>query len=111
MKRKPPLERYEDAYIRKLYRTAGCVVVSFSQPRRTKQTPGIPDLRIYDTKTGTAWWHEVKRQQGPGWTYVQTKQSDAQRLFQARAEACGEEYLIGARDVAYRKLRDLGRIL
>ena len=111
MKTRPPLEKHEDAFIRKMYRAAGCVVISFSHPGKTMQTPGIPDLKVYEPYAGTTWWHEIKRQQGDGFLRVSSKQSVDQQWFQSLAEDYGEEYIIGARDVAERKLRELGRIL
>lgn len=108
---KPPLESREDSYIRKLYRTCGCTVISFSQPRRTKQTPGIPDLLVFEPKSGAWWWHEVKRQTGPRFVRVKSGQSPMQVIFQNLVESFGQTYLIGARDVAEEKLRALNLIV
>ncbi len=110
-KTRPPLEKHEDAFIRRMYRASGCVVISFSHPGKTMQTPGIPDLKVYDPKSRTSWWMEVKRQQGPGFLKVQSVQSIEQAWFQKLAEEHGEEYLIGARDVAEQKLRVMKRIV
>lgn len=107
-KRKAPTEKAEESFIRQMYELAGCRVVSFSQPRASKQTEGIPDLRVYATRLGVAWWHEVKRQSGGEYYARAHAQTPAQRAFQELAESCGEEYLLGARDVAERKLRALG---
>ena len=94
-----PLEKgiVEDCKL--LYRVCGVRVISFVQTRKTMQTPGIPDLKLYHEKSGLTWWHEVKRPKG--------KQSRAQKEFQELAEACGEEYLIGGYDAAIDKLREL----
>lgn len=110
-KRKPPLEKYEDIFIRKLYRTAGCSVITFSQAQKAQQTPGIPDMRVYDPRSGTAWWHEIKRQSGPEWLKTNHGQTEHQVIFQRLVESFGEEYLIGARDVAEAKLREIGRLI
>ena len=112
MRRKldPPLERHEEAACIDAYQLAGCVVVSFAQPRHTMQSGGIPDLRVYDERTGTAWWHEVKRRQGPEYRKVRSEQRPGQRAFQELAESCGEEYVLGPLSAALDKLRRLGRI-
>ena len=107
----PPLEKREDTFIRKLYRAAGLTVVTYSQSRNTMQTPGIPDLQAFDHKSGTWFYHEVKRQRGPGFLKVNSKQSLEQMAFQAMCHEFGIEYICGARDVAEQKLRELGRIV
>lgn len=104
----PPLEKHEEAAIIDLYQTCGCVVVSFAQPRHTMQSAGIPDLRIYCERQGWAVWFEVKRKQGPEYKKVNSKQSDAQKAFQALAESVGERYLIGSLEVAVEHLREVG---
>jgi hypothetical protein len=95
-----PLEKeiVEDCVL--LYRTAGCEVMRIGQaPRRTKQTPGIPDLKVYCRSLGLTWWHEVKRPKG--------RQSKVQREIQELAESCGEVYLLGGYEVAIDRLREL----
>jgi len=84
----------------KAYKSVGCTVVNFSQSRRTHQTPGIPDLKVYHCKTGKTWWHEVKRPGG--------RQSVHQRAFQAMCEACGEAYYLGELDAAKEALIEQG---
>ena len=84
----------------KLYRKVGCEVVIFSQPRKTMQTPGIPDLRVYLVRKGLAWWHETKTPKG--------KQRLAQGDFQDRAEQCGETYVMGGLEAAIAQLRKVG---
>lgn len=84
--------------VKRLYRTLGYTVVSFQQPRRTMQTPGIPDLKIYGK--GWTWWFEVKAEGG--------KQSDHQRAFQIMAEASGERYFIGGVEEAIQALESQG---
>lgn len=107
-KRKPPLENYEDSYCRKTYRTLGCSVVSFSQPRKTKQTPGIADLLVFEPRSGTFWWHEVKRQQGDEWLKVDSKQRPDQVIFQQLVEAFGMTYILGSREAMFDQLRKVG---
>ena len=75
--------------VKRIARTLGCKVVSFQQPRRTMQTPGIPDLKIYYLPSGQTFWFEVKSDKKGA------KQSDAQKGFQQMAEDCGEHYFIG----------------
>jgi len=84
-------ELSEESWRQKLkhdYELIGCTVVNFSQSRASRQTPGIPDLKVY--KGEHTWWHEVKR---PGQT-----QSPAQKQFQEMAEAAGELYVCGDYD-------------
>ena len=108
--RNPPLEEPERLYIKALYEAAGCTVINFSQAQRAQQTKGIPDLLIYDERSGTSWWHEVKRQQGPEFYALKHGQTPDQKWFQDLVEGFGQEYLLGARDVAEAKLRELGRL-
>ena len=82
-----PTEKEIQAQGVALYRRAGCTVVHLSQPRRTMQTPGIPDTKVYAPQCSQAWWHEWKGPRG--------KQSEAQRAFQVRAVRCGERYILG----------------
>lgn len=72
---------------RKLMRAFGFEVVSFSQPRKSKQTPGIPDTKYYHRERHLTLWHEDKAEWG--------RQSPAQKKFQEMAEACGEIYVLG----------------
>jgi len=98
----PSLERETEvqADVVRAYERAGCRVVSFSQGRRTRQTPGIPDLRIYCARIRAAWWHEVKAGDG--------QQRPAQRVFQQMAESCGEVYVLGGLDAAIVQLQRVG---
>lgn len=107
----PPLEKEEEACVIDAYQMAGCKVVSFAQPRATMQSAGIPDLKVFDPRTGTTWYHETKRRQGPEYKRVKSVQSPAQRAYQELCESCGEEYIIGPLDAALSKLRALGRIV
>ncbi len=75
----------------KLMAAHGFEAIRFSQPRATKQTPGIPDRRYYrparaETPAFSLWW-EAKAADGV--------QSPAQRHFQELVESCGETYLLG----------------
>lgn len=59
------LEKAIQADVIKLYRRFGCVIYSLSQPRATKQTPGLGDLfgftpMIYIQPSRLAFWHETK---------------------------------------------------
>lgn len=53
-----------EGQVKKLYLAAGCEVLSFSQGRRTRQTPGIPDFYIFHPGIHAAWWHEAKADGG-----------------------------------------------
>lgn len=98
------LEREIDvqADVVRAYEAVGCRVVSFSQGRRTRQTVGIPDLKIYCARLRLTWWMEVKAGDG--------KQRSAQRAFQAMVETCGETYVLGGLDAALVQLRRLGLV-
>ena len=98
------LEKAEQWEVVKLYEAVGCKVISFSQPRATMQTEGIPDLRVYCERKGLSWWQECKRPIGG-------RQSDAQLDFQIMAERCGEIYILGGFREAYAHLQQIGVIL
>jgi hypothetical protein len=106
----PPLEEAERLKCKEIYELAGCTVVNFSQRQRSMQTRGIADLAIFDDRTGTWWWHEVKRLQGPEYRKTSHPQTADQVWFQALVERFGQEYVLGARDAALGKLRRMGRI-
>jgi hypothetical protein len=107
-----------------LMRALGFEVVCFSQKKRAKVTPGIPDRRYYRrprkiellyplTTAGTQltslffpittipaitlWW-EAKSETG--------EQRPDQRAFQEMVEACGEVYLLGKLEVLKQWLVD-----
>ena len=69
------------------YRAHGCIVYSLSQPRATKQTPGIGDLYVFDLSTGRAWWHETKTPTG--------KQRPDQAHFEEYCKRCLVGYVLG----------------
>ena len=99
-----PLEKSEQSEVMKLYRAYGCNVYNLSQPRATKQTPGIPDLWVVRRAgefLGTAWWHETKRP-------VSGKPSSAQVEFREECEASGIVYRMGGLAVARQRLVDIG---
>lgn len=113
MKKTPPTEKAEQRAIVRLYEAIGCHVYSFSQPRKTMQTPGIPDLYVIHPGAGQAWWHEVKRQVGPDWALPPSAsaQRPEQREFQERVEACGDIYILGSRTDAKNWLEAIGILL
>ena len=84
------------------YKTFGCRVIHFSQPRRTMQTRGIPDLLLLHAKSGTWWWHEVKAPKG--------RQSECQVAFQRDVEACGHHYFLGGMEAALEALRTVAGV-
>jgi hypothetical protein len=97
------LEKEEELRIDRLYKALCLKVVRFSQPRRTMQTEGIPDRKVYVERKGLTYWHEVKRPVGG-------KQSEAQKKFQEMAERCGETYVLGGYNAAYDHLVAIGVI-
>jgi hypothetical protein len=84
-------EDEHQAESRKLMQALGFRVINFSQKRRAKVTPGIPDTKYYHVGRGLTLWHEDKAEWG--------RQSPAQRDFQEMAEACGEIYVLGKHQV------------
>lgn len=99
------LEKQIQADVVKLYRAHGCVVFSLSQPRATKQTPGIGDLFVFwanghEDCVGRAWWHETKTPSG-------TARPD-QREFRRLCDQCDVAYVMGGRVAAESKLREIG---
>lgn len=65
----------------------GFRVIRFSQPRESKQTPGIPDRKYYHVERRLTLWWEAKSATG--------EQRPAQKDFQEVCEACGETYVLG----------------
>jgi len=98
------LEAEEQRRVWRLCGQLGVEVVSFSQPRATMQTIGIPDLKLYIPRKGATAWLECKRPVGG-------VQSDAQQHFQAMAEECGETYLLGGYEEVMGWLRTVGVIV
>ena len=87
----------------KFYRDLGCeVVVLGGQPRKTYQTPGVPDLKIYCVRKRKTWWLEVKTKTG--------QQTKSQADFQLMAETCDEVCLVGGLEVVQAHLMGLGII-
>lgn len=84
-------EDEHQAESRKLMQALGFRVINFSQKRRAKVTPGIPDTKYYHVGRALTLWHEDKAEWG--------RQSPAQRDFQAMCEACGEIYVLGKHQV------------
>jgi len=98
------LERDIQRDVVELYEGLGCTVIRFSQGKRlgsgTRQTPGIPDLRIYCPRLHRGWWHETKTPTG--------RQSAAQIVFQALVEGCDESYVLGGTEAAIDYTRTIG---
>jgi hypothetical protein len=100
----PELEKAREKQVEqacdKLALAMGCEIMRYSQPRATKQTPGIPDRRYRHRSRGFVFWFECKATDG--------KQSPAQREFQLGEEACGQVYVLGGRPELARHLASLG---
>ena len=107
-KQRPPLEEAERLHIKAMYEAHGCKVVNYSQAQRAQQTKGIPDLQVFHDESGEWWYHEVKRQKGPMWYAVGSKQSEEQVWFEQLCERFGIRYVCGAREVAEAELRRVG---
>jgi hypothetical protein len=58
------LEKQTQADVVRLFRAFGGVVYSLSQPRATKQAPGLPDLYVFFPRRRVALWWETKRPTG-----------------------------------------------
>lgn len=79
----------------RLLRLSGCEVFRLVQPRRTMQTPGIPDAWIFGPGKLYAWF-ECKKPGG--------RVRPEQRKFRAQCEARGIEHVLGG-------LREIERLL
>jgi hypothetical protein len=83
-----------------LFRAAGGTVYKLSQPRRTMQSEGLPDLYVLFPRRGLGFWFEVKR---PG-----AELRPAQQQFRELALRSGERHFWGALAAARAALQDLG---
>lgn len=81
------LEKEIELACDKLVRALGGIVVKFSHPGKTKQTPGIADRLYGFPRHRAALWFEVKTPTG--------KQRPDQRTFEEDVRACGQEYALG----------------
>ncbi|HET7552179.1 MAG TPA: hypothetical protein VFK04_12885 [Gemmatimonadaceae bacterium] len=97
------LEKAEQLEVQKVYRAFGCTVYWLSQARAARQTPGMPDLRIFAPRAGAHWDHETKRQ-GRGDKDLEP----AQRDYREHAEQCGLDVVVGDRFAAGDQLVRLG---
>jgi hypothetical protein len=92
----------------RLYATAGCLIINFSQSRASRQTAGIPDTKVYHPTAaravggvgGMTWWHEWKTAGG--------RVSAAQRAFHTMARACGEVVIVGGVAAVWEQLERVG---
>jgi len=105
---KPPPSKLlrESAVLRdvvQLYMTLGCQVCCFQEGRRTRVTPGWPDLAVFCPAKACFWLHEVK---APGGT-----QSVQQYELHRLAEQCHVDYVLGGAKEAEEHLRFLGVIV
>ena len=92
-------EKEEQRVVRRMFRACGMIVYWLSQPRTTKQTPGIGDLYVfyitepYNRDHAFAFWWETKRQIGG-------KLSPDQVEFQELCHKAGAHYGHGDRYAA-----------
>ena len=97
------LEKAEQAEVMKVYRAFGGIVKSLSQARASKQSPGLPDLRVFMPRIGRYFEHETKRQ-GRGDNDLEPAQRDYREL----GEQCGLQVVVGDRFAAGDQLVRLG---
>lgn len=95
-------EKREQVEVRKRFVVCGFQVYNLSQPRATKQTPGLPDLFLVHRSLPIALWWESKRQVGG-------KLSPAQLEFAEACTRCAVGYGTGDRFDAERHLVSIGR--
>jgi hypothetical protein len=83
------LEKAIQLDVMKVYKGFSCKVYNLSQPRATKQTPGLPDLYVRPPRRikYRSFWHETKTPSGV--------QSDDQLQFQMDCVAEGTDYVLG----------------
>jgi hypothetical protein len=95
------LEKAEQAEILKRFRACRFKAYTLSQPRASKQTPGLPDVYLMHLERPLALWWESKRQIGGAF-------SEAQLEFAAGCDRCavlrgaGDRYAAEAWLVAHR---------
>lgn len=105
-----PFEREVKRAVIATYRRFGAVVANLDQgfrpggPRHgtTRQTEGLPDLRVFYPPRRVSWDHEVKRPGG--------KQSPEQVEFEQLLTACGVPYALGGPGAALLALRDVAGV-
>lgn len=82
-----PLEKQVQAHVKLALRSLGFVVSDLSQPRRTMQTIGLPDLYAQHVAWRLRVWIEVKRPQSG-------RLSAAQAAWHATEQAAGGHVLV-----------------
>ena len=96
------MARPEKAEVRDADRMAqllGFRGVHFSQPRASKQTPGIPDRLYLHPATGVAVWWEAKAEKG--------RLSVAQEQMHADLRECGQAVVVGTAAMIIRALQEV----
>ena len=73
---------------------------SMSQARKTRQTPGVPDLIVFNSRAGRMWFFECKAEGA--------RPSPAQVYFAELCETAGIDYVIGGTFAAINHLRQIG---
>jgi hypothetical protein len=81
------LEREIQIDVVKLYKALGCQVWSHSELRKTKQTPGYPDLTVLHPRRRLSWYHETKTPTGT--------LEPAQLVFRSTAAESGLTVIVG----------------
>jgi hypothetical protein len=80
-------EKDEERFADKAAAMLGFTVVRFSQPRASKQSPGIPDRLYLCPRRGRGFWGELKRVGG--------KATPQQRALHEALRACGHTVVVG----------------
>jgi len=86
----------------RIYAAFGCECRVFQEGRRTRITPGWPDLAVFAPAKGRMWLHEVKTADG-----VQSPEQSAMELL---AKRCNVDYVLGGVHDAQEQLRKVGLI-
>lgn len=85
-----------------VYETFNVEVKRFSEGRKSRITPGWPDLACFCPQKAVMWLHETKTAAGV--------QSVAQGHLQQLAESCNVTYVLGGVHEAQEHLRKIGLI-
>lgn len=81
------LERDEQQEVIAFYRGIRCEVWEHSEKRKTRVTPGYPDLTVFCERRRLCWYHETKIPSG--------RLSEAQLKFRALCRATDRPYVAG----------------
>ncbi len=87
----------------RFYEGVGCIVYRLGgQPRKTMQTPGLPDLWVFCPRKRVGFWFEVKAECG--------RPSPEQITFAESCATCRVPHAIGGLEAAHALAKRLGII-